>query len=129
MYQPYGMNTPMTGKQLEALKVISNEENEHEPLDLDQVIARLSFKTTKQAFQFVVRSLLKRELIEKLDCEVVRSRKRRFLKITPLGLNRLKNEPKRADAVIDTKTAAIAEKEKTDRLIEEIENQFGYMFK
>ena len=125
MYTAYGMNTPMTGKQLETLRIIANEENGGKPLDLDEIMSKLSFKTTKQNFQFVIRALIKRELIEKLECETIRHKKRRILKITPLGLNRLRNEPKRTMMAIDTKSAAIAEREKTDRLIEEIEKDFA----
>lgn len=124
MSATYGMYFPITGKQLEALRVIANEEHGGRAQDLDQIISRLSYKTTKQNFQFVVRSLIKRELIEKLECKTARGKKRRFLKITPLGLNRLENEPKRADGIPDPKTSSVGERERTDRLIQDIEAQF-----
>lgn len=120
----YAMCTPMTGKQLEVLRVIANKENGGRAQDIDRIISRLSYKTTKQSFQFVIRALIKRELIEKLDCKTARGKKRRFLKITSLGLNKLENEPKRAEDIPDPKTTGVGERERTDRLIQELEEQF-----
>lgn len=117
----YGITVPMTAKQLQALKVIANEAQDGEPLDLDTVIARLPYKTTKQSFQFVVRSLIRRELIEKLDRTKLRKKSRRMLQITPLGLCRLNSEFRRAEEAADPKTCLTDEIEKTDRLLAQIE--------
>jgi hypothetical protein len=118
----YANNTPMTAKQLEALRVIANVDNGGEAQDLDSIISLLRYKTTKQSFQFTIRSLIKRELITKLDRECVRGKSRRLLAITPLGMNKLYSEDKLAEKPADPKTCQVDEVAKTDRLLAEIED-------
>ena len=120
----YGMNLPLSNKQIEALRVIANEENGNEPQDLDTVLSRLTYKTTKPSFQFTVRSLIKRGLIEKRSCETLRKKSRRFLAVTELGRHKLSAETYRASKPADPKTCGFDEVEKTDRLIAEIFAKF-----
>lgn len=116
----YAMNVPLSAKQMEALRVIANEDDGGKPLDIDTIVSRLSYKTTKQSFQFTIRSLINRELISKMKCTTVRGKSRRLLKITSLGLFRLHSEFGRADKPADAKTCMIDEIEKTNRLLDEI---------
>lgn len=121
----YGINVPITSKQLEAMRVIANIDEGGKPLDLDTVLSRLKYKTTKQAFQFTIRSLINRELIVKLECKTIRGKHRRSFMITPLGLNKLHSEFRRAEAPADPKTCQSDEVEKTNLLIAQIEKELG----
>lgn len=119
------MNVPMTRKQLEVIRVIANFDEGGKPLDLDTVISRLPYETTKMAFQFVLRGLIKRELVEKLERQSARGKSRRFLTVTPLGLHRLESEFKRTHKPADRKTCEIDEIRETDKLLAQIEKDFN----
>ena len=58
MFDDYGTNYPIQPKQFQALVTIANTDGE--PMTLDEVLAKLPYETTKQSFQFTLRSLIKR---------------------------------------------------------------------
>lgn len=121
----YGTNYPLTWKMVEALKVISNEENDHAPQTLDEVLSKLPYKVTKQAFQFTLRALIKRGLVRKLK-RVKRDKKsRRMLQITPIGCHKLVTESWAAELAADAKTCEVDEVEKTNRLLRRISTIFS----
>lgn len=120
----YAMHFPLTDKQIDALTVIANKDEGGKPLSLDEVIKRLSYSVTKQSFQFTLRSLIKRELVEKCDCEIVDRKRRRLLRITPLGLNRLHNELRRTEPAVNPLSVLVSEEQKTDELIEQIMQEY-----
>lgn len=75
----------LTGKQQEVLKVIAAGNPDGSPVDLDQVIERVSYKPTKAAIQFTIRGLRGHDLIEKVGTEVRRDRMRVLLAPSHLG--------------------------------------------
>lgn len=75
----------LTDKQLEVLRVINEANPDGKPVDLDQLIERLSYKPSKAAIQFSIRALVGHELIEKAGQEIRRGRSRVLLVPTLLG--------------------------------------------
>lgn len=75
----------LTTKQIEALTVIAKGNSDGTPADLDEILMRLSYKPTKQAVQFTIRSLIDHGLIEKGGMEKRRGRMRVVIKATDLG--------------------------------------------
>lgn len=118
----YAYNYPLYPKQVEALRVIANEENANEPQDLDSILEKLTYKVSKQSFQFTLRSLISRGLVEKVGRKVINGKSRRMLKVTELGRHKLSLESVMfgTSKAADPKTCMADEIEKTDKLIEEI---------
>lgn len=75
----------LTGKQLLLLKVISAGNDDGTNVDLDQLIERVEYETTKQSIQFSIRALIKHGLIEKTGTDKRRGRQRVTLGMTELG--------------------------------------------
>lgn len=119
----YAYNYPLYPKQIEALRVIANEENGNAPQDLDAILENLTYKVTKQSFQFTLRSLIKRGLVEKVGRKVINGKSRRMLKITELGRHKLAVESTvfASSKAADPKVCMMDEVEKTNKLIAEIE--------
>ena len=59
-------------------------------VDLDEVLDRVPYETTKQSIQFSIRALVKKELIEKQEREKRRGRSRVVLGPTELGYSVLR---------------------------------------
>jgi len=76
----------LTAKQIELLRVIAAGNGPGEPCDLDEILERVRYETTKASLQFSIRALIQRGLIEKKDVEKRRGRQRRPIAITTLGL-------------------------------------------
>lgn len=76
------MNLTSKQKAILALIVKGNPDG---PIDLDQLIERIPYVTSKQSMQFSVRALTSKGLIEKGPTEVRRERARRTFRVTPLG--------------------------------------------
>lgn len=80
----------LTGKQIALLKIVV-EGNGNDLLgkfiavDLDQVLERLPYRTSKQSLQFSIRALVKKEVIKKESAENRRGRSRVLLSPTLLG--------------------------------------------
>lgn len=79
----------LTTKQVEILGVVvkgnGTVEGRFIPCDLDQIIERLSYAPTKEALQFSIRNLIKKELIQKTGTEKRRDRRRVLISPTALG--------------------------------------------
>lgn len=89
-------DTRLTVKQIQILKTIHQHWDEHrQEIDVDQLLEGLPYTTTKQSMQFSLRSLIKKGLILKCECEVRRGRLRRVIKVTAFGKTMLgiKSEP------------------------------------
>ena len=76
----------MTAKQIEQMRVICAGNPDGTDLDLDQILERLTYGPSKQSFQFSLRALEKKGLIEDTGRELRRGRSRRV--IAPTGLGR-----------------------------------------
>ena len=120
----YALNYPLVDKQYAALRVIANSENDGQPQTLDEIISRLPYDTTKPSFQFTLRALIKRGVVEKMPRQVVNGKSRRLIRVTPLGLHKIVTETWRATLPADLRTCQPDEVAKTDRLIKEIEEKF-----
>ena len=75
----------LTKKQQFVLEVIVKGNPDGSFCDLDEVIARVPYRTTKASIQFIIRNLIGKGLIEKHDAEKRRSRRRVVLGATPVG--------------------------------------------
>jgi len=67
------------------MRVIIAGNDNGTPTDLDQVIERLKYETTKESVQFSIRALIKHGLIEKLGSDKRRGRRRVLIGATMLG--------------------------------------------
>ncbi|WP_151708818.1 hypothetical protein [Acinetobacter brisouii] len=75
----------LTAKQLELLVAVAKKNPDGTLLDLDQIAEGQSYKTTKAATRFIIRSLMTKGLLEKAGTEKRRDRQRTILQITPQG--------------------------------------------
>jgi hypothetical protein len=73
-------------KHLYVMKVLSLGNEDKSSVDLDQILERLDYKTTKQAFQFTLRTMIRHEWAIKLGMEKRRGRNRVLIGLTPLGV-------------------------------------------
>lgn len=108
-----------------ALEVIANEKENNEPLILDEVLARLPYITTKQSFQFTLRSLIVKGYVEKGGRVNIDKKSRRLLRITPLGLNKLKQEREAGYRPIEREALGDTETKITDKLIKKIQEEYS----
>lgn len=76
----------LTEKQIEQLRVIGPGNPDGSDVDIDEILERLSYTTTKQSFQFSLRALINKGLVEKGPRVVRRGRERQTIKPTALGL-------------------------------------------
>lgn len=82
----------LTVKQVELLTVIAkgngpdpNKVGAMLPADLDEILERIRYETTKQSLQFSIRALIKHGFIEKLGLAKRRGRMRVLIGATELG--------------------------------------------
>ncbi|MFT4064286.1 winged helix DNA-binding protein [Paraburkholderia sp.] len=75
----------LTTKQLELLRVIAAANSDGSACDLDEIIERINYETTKASIQFSIRALIKHGLIEKVGKEKRRDRQRVLIGITSEG--------------------------------------------
>lgn len=75
----------LTVKQIELLSVIAKGEGPGLPSDLDQILDKVSYETSKQSIQFSIRALIARGLIYKRGVEKRRGRQRQVIASTTLG--------------------------------------------
>lgn len=97
----------LTTKQIEVLRIIAKGNPDGSHADLDEILARASYKPTKQAIQFTIRSLVEHELIEKHASEKRRGRLRVLIGATELGKHF-------ANAGVSSVAASIIESEEID---------------
>lgn len=75
----------LTAKQIELLRVIGAGNGPNNPCDLDEILERVRYETTKASLQFSIRALVGHGLIEKLPLEKRRGSQRRPIAVTELG--------------------------------------------
>ncbi len=80
----------LTKKQIAVMRTIVNgyldEEGDHQWLDLDQLLNRLPYETSKQSMQFTLRTLTKKYGLVTRQLETRRGRRRRIVMPTPAAL-------------------------------------------
>lgn len=101
----------LTAKQVELLNVIARGNGPKEPADLDEILDRIRYETTKQSLQFSIRALVNRGLIEKKGVEKRRGRQRQVIGATDLG-------HAHAGTTVSSKPAYIASED--ENIIEEM---------
>jgi DNA-binding MarR family transcriptional regulator len=74
----------LTIKQIEIMKVVAAA-TAAEPVDLDQLLERLPYATTKESLQFSLRAIERHGLIDRSHAEHRRGRLRRLVKPTDMG--------------------------------------------
>jgi DNA-binding MarR family transcriptional regulator len=75
----------LTKKQVELMSIIIRKNEDGSAVDLDQILARLSYVTTKQSLQFSIRALVQKGLIVKQELEKRGSHARRTVVATDYG--------------------------------------------
>lgn len=75
----------LTIKQIALLKVIHSGNADGSNVDLDEILERLDYDTTKQSLQFSLRALIARGLLTKAGTEKRRNRVRVTFELTSLG--------------------------------------------
>ena len=74
-----------TAKQRAILEVLATGNVDGTPIDLDQILERLEYETSKESLQFSLRSLVKHKIIEKVGREKRRNRQRVLYELTKQG--------------------------------------------
>lgn len=75
----------LTQKQIELLRVIGTRNEDGSAVDLDQILEKLGYQTTKQSLQFSIRALIAHDLIKKDAPEKRRGRTRTLISLTEAG--------------------------------------------
>jgi repressor of nif and glnA expression len=74
----------LTPKQQRIVELVAAGDD-GQPIDLDQLIERVGYNPSKQAFQFSIRSLVDKDLIKKVGIEKRRGRNRVLFEATHMG--------------------------------------------
>jgi predicted transcriptional regulator len=75
----------LTTKQIQIMDIIVKGNPDGSFVDIDELLVRLPYETTKQSIQFSVRALISKNLIEKQPRELRRGRQRVVLSPTREG--------------------------------------------
>lgn len=76
----------LTTKQSQILAVIAGKNEDGSLVDLDQLLDRLPYETTKQSIHFSLRALIARKFLKKAGEEKRRGRRRRLIDLGDAGL-------------------------------------------
>lgn len=75
----------LTQKQIQLMTVIATGNGVDGPCDLDEILDRVSYETSKQSLQFSIRALVNKGLVIKLGVHKRRGRQRQVIDATILG--------------------------------------------
>lgn len=75
----------LTEKQIEQMQVISAGNPDGSPVDIDEIIERLSYRPSKHSYQFSLRALIEKGLVEKSARVSRRGRERQTITPTATG--------------------------------------------
>lgn len=75
----------LTDKQIELIRVIGRKNTDGSYADIDQILERLNYKTSKQSLQFSLRALSEHGLIERIPKVKRRNQSRTLIALTALG--------------------------------------------
>lgn len=99
----------LTVKQIELLTVIARGNGPDQPADLDEILERIRYETTKQSLQFSIRALISHDFIEKLGLEKRRGRRRQVIAATDLGRSMVGMGVAPAPSIIESEEETIVE--------------------
>lgn len=108
----------LTAKQVQLISTLAAGNSDGSEVDLDQLLERLPYRTSKESLQFSVRALAKRGLVAKKGQELRRGRLRRLLALTAAGESFI-GAGSRAAATIPAASFCVPETE--DSLSRELE--------
>lgn len=91
----------LTLKQVNILETIMKGDGSGGFIDLDQLLERISYETTKQSMQFSIRALIRRGLVEKKPRELRRGRKRVVYSLTPQAMSRFDSRTGEFDVIME----------------------------
>ncbi|MDX5412770.1 MAG: hypothetical protein LPK02_06960 [Rhodobacterales bacterium] len=91
---------PLTRKQVHILELILKGAEDGGHLDMDQMLERMQYETSKQSLQCSIRHLEARNLVRR-DYEIRRGRKRAVLCITGYGLQRFDTGTGEFDIILE----------------------------
>lgn len=80
----------LTTKQMQIMATVVRANPDGSYLDMDQIVEKVPYETTKQSMQFSIRALIKKGLLEKKTNEVRRSRSHIIISPTLLGMESMK---------------------------------------
>lgn len=83
----------LTSKQLSIMNVIVRGNEDGSVVDLDQILERLEYRTTKESLQFSLRALIAHGLIQKAGREKRRGRSRTLIRATEMGRGMIVSKP------------------------------------
>lgn len=88
----------LTEKQMAILQVVSEKNKDGSATDLDQILERLNYQTTKASIQFSIRALILHGLIAKAD-EWEKRRGRMRVIIRAIEMSKMYITPRKVKAV------------------------------
>ncbi len=91
----------LTKKQMHVLSVIARGGDDGDFLDLDQLLEKINYETTKASMHFTLRGLLRRGMIEKKDRELRRGRLRIILAPTVKGQGMVRTDSSGGGVVME----------------------------
>lgn len=83
----------LSDKQISIMTVIIKANDDGSLVDLDQILERLDYTTTKQSLQFSLRALIGHGVIQKAGSEKRRNRVRTLIRATQMGKDLLSVTP------------------------------------
>lgn len=83
----------LTAKQMSIMNVVVGANPDGSHVDLDQILDRLDYTTTKQSLQFSLRALIAHGLIQKAGAENRRGRQRTLIRATGMGISLILAKP------------------------------------
>jgi hypothetical protein len=92
----------LTTKQMLILAVVKAGNSDGTPIDLDQIVARLPYETSKESLQFSIRALVKREMLDRSKKVVRNGRSHRVIELTELGAAHVSKTEAESPAFIET---------------------------
>jgi DNA-binding MarR family transcriptional regulator len=91
----------VTKKQMNVLTVIARGDDDGGFIDLDQLLERIDYETTKGSMHFTLRGLIRRGMVEKKGMELRRGRRRLVLAPTPKGMSLARDDSSGGGVVME----------------------------
>lgn len=91
----------LTRKQINILETIMKGAENGDFIDMDQLLEKVSYETSKQSMQCSIRVLERRGLVERKPLELRRGRMRAVFALTPQALQRFDGVTGEFDVIIE----------------------------
>lgn len=80
----------LTEKQIQIMSTVIRANTDGSFLDMDQLVEKVPYNTTKESMQFSLRALIKKEMLDLKPREVRRGRLRKVIAPTVTGMESMK---------------------------------------